>query len=414
MRQEDVWALQLVYFFINRYDYRLVSVSTGGHKNELWLTNPQGKYPVIRVSTLSVSANYFDMDRIMKTKQAILDLVRTTGLLLSLHISNESTDNNGKDMLEVCIGNDYISSDILNADYPEITTLIKPIDNPQREYEAMTKAINLLQIKGVQKNKSWAKTDISATYVIMAVCILVFLAALGLTSITGDDSVSAILVGSLYKTFVYGNFEYWRLFTSGFVHIDPIHLLSNMYALYLIGPSVERLYGKKQFLLALFGSIIIGSAFALVGDVNTITVGISGGLFGLLGMLLVFSIESKSIRDRRVMSSFIQIFLINTAVALLVPNISWLGHLGGFTAGLMFGLIFSKKPEWKVVRYNSIFAIVIMSLALTYLSFTDNRKKPIYSGTDYMVVQAVDKLGLSWYGDMLENNLVNYYQTVVK
>lgn len=411
MKQEDVWALQLAYFFLDKYDYRLISTGTNAVKNELWVANPHAKYSVIRISTLATSTNFFDRERIMKTKKAISDLVNVDGMLLSLHITNEVTDSSNKDMTEVCISDNYISTDILNEDFPQLKTLLQPIEDPQKEFALITKAINLIQLKGFQKSKNWVKKDISATYIMMAICVVVYLISLWLTNISGDSIVSAILTGALYKTFVYGNFEYWRLLTSGFVHVDIMHLLVNMYAFYTMGPMVERLYGKKKYVIALLGSIVVGSLFVLVGDTNTVTLGISGGLFGLLGMLLIYAIETKSIRDRRVFFNFMQILMINLLISLL-PGISLLGHLGGLVAGLFFGLIFSKRVDWNMLRKNSIFAFVVLLVCLGYLGINDTNKGPLYIATDYAVVNTLDDLNLSWYGNITVNNLNNYYLTM--
>lgn len=412
MKQEDVWALQIVYMFLDKYDYRLISTGPNAIKDEIWLANPKGKYPVIRVSTLSTTANYFDYDRLVKTKQAILSLISGTGLMLSLHISNETTDKIYSEIYEVCISESYLSDELIKEDYPAITSIIQPISDPQKEYEDMSKAINVAQIKGYRKGNSWVKAHMNTTYVIMAICIGMFVVSLLLTQFTGSKLISAVMSGALYKTFVYANLDLWRLLMAGFVHVDYMHLLVNMYSLYHLGPTIERLYGRKNYIKSLLGSIVIGSAFALVGSVNTITVGISGGLFGLLGMLFIYAFETNSIRDRRVMGSFVQIFIINIVIMALVPNISWLGHAGGFVAGVLFGLIFSKKPTWELLRKNTIVASVVLIIALSFMAYNDERKRPIDPTLDKGIINSYDRLNISWYAEYLESNLVAYYKTV--
>ncbi|MDD2592034.1 MAG: hypothetical protein PHN21_04405, partial [Erysipelotrichaceae bacterium] len=70
MRQEEVWALQIVYMFLNKYEYRLINVGNQPIKSELWLANPNGQYPVIRVTTKSIATNFFDNERLVQTKDA--------------------------------------------------------------------------------------------------------------------------------------------------------------------------------------------------------------------------------------------------------------------------------------------------------------------------------------------------------
>lgn len=412
MRQEEVWALQIVYMFLDKYEYRLINVGNQPIKSELWLANPNGQYPVIRVTTKSIATNFFDNERLVQTKDAVMGLVNTKGKMLSIHISDELSDKNEKDIVEVCLTKDYLSDDSILETYPLLTNTIKATDDPQADYDAITKAINIIQMKGYSKSKSWVVGDRTTIYIIMAVCIGIFFLSNMLYQLSTSKTVIAVALGALYKTFVYGNFEFWRLFTAGFLHVDLMHLLVNMYSFYHLGPSIEKIYGRKHFIISLFGSIIIGSAFALIGSFNSITVGISGGLFGLLGMLFVYAFETNSIRDKRVMGSFIQIFIINTLIITVVPNISWLGHAGGFIAGIMFGLIFSKKPTWNQLRKNSVMALIILFIALINLTFVDQRKLPIDPALDHQVVELYKKLKLNWYADMLDKNIADYYQTV--
>lgn len=412
MRQEEVWALQIVYMFLNKYEYRLINVGNQPIKSELWLANPNGQYPVIRVTTKSIATNFFDNERLVQTKDAIMGLVNTKGKMLSIHISDELSDKNEKDIVEVCLTKDYLSDDSILETYPLLTNTIKATDDPQADYDAITKAINIIQMKGYSKSKSWVVGDRTTIYIIMAVCIGIFFLSNMLYQLSTSKTVIAVALGALYKTFVYGNFEFWRLFTAGFLHVDLMHLLVNMYSFYHLGPSIEKIYGRKHFIISLFGAIIIGSAFALIGSFNSITVGISGGLFGLLGMLFVYAFETNSIRDKRVMGSFIQIFIINTLIIAVVPNISWLGHAGGFIAGIMFGLIFSKKSTWNQLRKNSVMALIILFIALINLTFVDQRKLPIDPALDHQVVELYKKLNLNWYADMLDKNIADYYQTV--
>ncbi|MDD3923772.1 MAG: rhomboid family intramembrane serine protease [Erysipelotrichaceae bacterium] len=412
MRQEEVWALQIVYMFLNKYEYRLINVGNQPIKSELWLANPNGQYPVIRVTTKSIATNFFDNERLVQTKDAVMGLVNTKGKMLSIHISDELSDKNEKDIVEVCLTKDYLSDDSILETYPLLTNTIKATDDPQADYDAITKAINIIQMKGYSKSKSWVVGDRTTIYIIMAVCIGIFFLSNMLYQLSTSKTVIAVALGALYKTFVYGNFEFWRLFTAGFLHVDLMHLLVNMYSFYHLGPSIEKIYGRKHFIISLFGAIIIGSAFALIGSFNSITVGISGGLFGLLGMLFVYAFETNSIRDKRVMGSFIQIFIINTLIIAVVPNISWLGHAGGFIAGIMFGLIFSKKSTWNQLRKNSVMALIILFIALINLTFVDQRKLPIDPALDHQVVELYKKLNLNWYADMLDKNIADYYQTV--
>src|SRR4051794_24121962 len=81
--------------------------------------------------------------------------------------------------------------------------------------------------------------------------------------------------------------EWWRLFTSMFLHASFFHLLVNMYSLYFVGTILEQLIGRWRFLLLYLVSGIAGSAGALILSPLTPTVGASGAIFGVLGGLFI-------------------------------------------------------------------------------------------------------------------------------
>jgi membrane associated rhomboid family serine protease len=133
---------------------------------------------------------------------------------------------------------------------------------------------------------------------------------------------------------------YWRLLTSAFLHQGMLHILFNMYALYLFGPLVERALGVRRFIaayltMAIFASV---SVYWLSGPL-TVTVGASGAIFGLFAMALVLLIKAK--QD----VSFLLVLLAINAVISLQGNISWQGHLGGFIAGAILGAAFAYAPR---------------------------------------------------------------------
>jgi membrane associated rhomboid family serine protease len=144
--------------------------------------------------------------------------------------------------------------------------------------------------------------------------------------------------------------EWWRLFTSGFLHFGPIHLALNMIALWVIGRDLEQVLGWARFLVVYLVSML-GGALAvflvamLGGDLavflrageNSLTAGASGAVFGLMGGLAVVLL-----RMRRSPGPVLTIILLNVVISFALPSISILGHLGGLafgtavTAGLLY------------------------------------------------------------------------------
>jgi membrane associated rhomboid family serine protease len=129
--------------------------------------------------------------------------------------------------------------------------------------------------------------------------------------------------------------QWWRLVTANFVHIGALHLGMNMYALYILGPLVERLFGHVRYLVlylvAGFGSTCIGVLFQLG------CAGASGAICGLLAAILAWTFLNRHSLPAPLVASWYRVILINTVLILIIsamPKISWSGHLGGALVGL--------------------------------------------------------------------------------
>ena len=145
--------------------------------------------------------------------------------------------------------------------------------------------------------------------------------------------------------------ELWRLWTVVLVHAPlgemPLHLLFNMYFLYLAGPFVERLYGRWTF-LALYllfaaGASLTSFAFTAPPDAP-IAVGASGAIFGLFGLLVAAERIHRPVLDqqsRSFMGQLTGLVVINLLFGFLVPGIDNLAHIGGLVTGLVIGVLFA-------------------------------------------------------------------------
>src|SRR5262245_57817063 len=81
--------------------------------------------------------------------------------------------------------------------------------------------------------------------------------------------------------------EYWRLITPIFIHIGLLHLMFNSYALWIVGPQVEKLYGGARFLILYMATGVAGVLGSYWQHPNDPSAGASGAIFGLFGALLV-------------------------------------------------------------------------------------------------------------------------------
>lgn len=171
------------------------------------------------------------------------------------------------------------------------------------------------------------------TLVLIGVNVVVFLALLTQgVGVSGRDG-SLIADGGLFGPAV-ADGEWWRLISSAFLHAGIIHLAFNMYVLWLLGGQMlEPRIGTDRFLAIYFSAVLWGSAGALLLSPDALTVGASGGVFGLFGAILVLQFQQgQSIGE--VIQGPIGIFLLlNLAITFVVPGISIGGHIGGLIGG---------------------------------------------------------------------------------
>jgi len=128
--------------------------------------------------------------------------------------------------------------------------------------------------------------------------------------------------------------EWYRVVTAAFIHGGPIHLLFNMFALWQAGTILEGALGRARFAGLFFASVLGGSFGALVLAPDTLAVGASGGVFGLMGALFIGQRKGLPALQGASVGLFIVINLVLTAA---IPGISMGGHVGGLLAGLAVG-----------------------------------------------------------------------------
>lgn len=161
-----------------------------------------------------------------------------------------------------------------------------------------------------------------------------------------------------------GVVEPYRAITTGFLHAGILHLLLNMYALWLIGPFLEQLLGRWRFISLYFLSLFGGTVAVVLFSSPTNdswwgwVVGASGAVFGLFGA--VFLVLRRLGRDAQ---QILVVIGINVVFSFMVRGISWQAHLGGLIIGALLALIFTRLPRERQLA-GGIAAVVIVALGL--------------------------------------------------
>ena len=136
--------------------------------------------------------------------------------------------------------------------------------------------------------------------------------------------------------------EWWRIFTSAFIHLGPIHLAFNMYVLLPVRLARRAHVRAVEFAVIYLLCAAGGSVLTILVDPLQSAAGASGAIFGIVGLLFVVSRRHHAVlgREARTMvagiGSYVVFLLIFT---FLVPDISWTGHIGGLLVGAVLGLL---------------------------------------------------------------------------
>lgn len=131
--------------------------------------------------------------------------------------------------------------------------------------------------------------------------------------------------------------QVWRLLTSSFLHANLFHLGFNLYALWALGPFTENLYGRRRFLLLYLASGVGGNVASYLFS-PAISVGASGSIFGLLGVLLVYAWRHKELWRSGFGLNLLLVTAVNLIFGLTQPQIDNYAHMGGLITGSFLGL----------------------------------------------------------------------------
>lgn len=169
------------------------------------------------------------------------------------------------------------------------------------------------------------------------------LIAINLALFAGQFATQNLLtnLGLLYGPAVQGG-QQWRIVTSGFLHGGLVHIGFNMYLLFMLGPQLERGFGSLRFSMMYFGSLFGGALAVLAFDFAQPTLGASGAVLGLAGAMFV-ALWGRGVSPRQ--SPVLGLVVLNLALPLLIPGISFWGHLGGVVAGAAMAFVLVWIPD---------------------------------------------------------------------
>jgi len=368
INKKDDIIVKLVHYFVTEKDYKPIVVN--GLQNEIWLENMNNDIKIIRLNI-----NYIHNDEQLNNDLRKVDAIRRNikkktytfkmkvlNILVDCGDSVTLKNTDDIESVEVKRISDIKKNKFVNEYFPDLKDKINSKKSNVIDMFKMTEELNDKTVKDDKKMSKLFKNGIPfMTYTLIFVNVLIFILMLS----PGIYNYFINLFANYYANVQKG--EVYRLITCMFLHGNSIHLFFNMYALYIIGPEIERYYGSFKFLFIYLLSGVIGSLFSAV-LITSPSIGASGAIFGLFGALLYFGFNYRATLDGYLKSQIIPLILINLLVGLIVPGIDVYAHIGGLIGGLIASLMFGIKGfNKKNHTMHGLIMTIILVGSLAYM-----------------------------------------------
>ncbi len=204
-------------------------------------------------------------------------------------------------------------------------------------------------------------TNAPVTYILLSLCCLLYGISLlystrsghslmpeggGLAAILNigaiDGNTTLVLGSTLPWQYIIVYNQWWRLITAIFLHGSLMHIVFNMWVIMDIGPMVEELFGSARYLFLYIATGAFGYAVSSLAGQKS--VGASGALLGLIGLLLASTTRSSSASSQMLRSNLIKWIVYIAIMGFMFSGIDNYAHFGGLAAGFVLGKLFVDRP----------------------------------------------------------------------
>lgn len=366
--KKEELVMKLLHYFITERGYNPVIIR--GVKDEIWLENLEDDYKIVRIVSGYIHNNeQFKFD-IAKTKSLLKTIKKKTlsfkinALSIFVNLGDNVDISEFEDTPNIKFANIHEADDlnkyrfVIDA-YPDIT---KDIDFKEKGLELFMKITSDIN----KKNEGDAKMNEDVftpkkpvvTYALIIINVIVFLLSLFNESIIQMFAVNRFFIADLG--------QYYRLFTGIFLHANFLHLIFNMYALYVIGMQLESFLGKGKYLAVYLLSGLGGSMLSIFFS-NGYSVGASGAIFGLMGALLYFGYHYRVYLDSVVKSQIIPLIVLNLLIGFTSTGIDNWAHIGGLVGGILATMAVGVK--YKSTKFEMINGAIMYLIFIGFLGY---------------------------------------------
>ena len=366
--KKEELVMKLLHYFITERGYNPVIIR--GVKDEIWLENLEDDYKIIRIVSGYIHNNeQFKFD-LFKTKNLLKTIKKKTlsfkinALSIFVNLGDNVDISQFENIPNIKFAGIHDEDDLnkyrfVTSAFPDITKDMNFKEKGLELFMKITSDIN-------KKNEGDAKMNEDVfspkkpviTYALIIINIIIFI-----LSMFNDNILQMFAVNRFY---IADLGEYYRLFTGMFLHAGVLHILFNMYALYIIGMQLEGFLGRWKFLIVYLLSGLGGSMLSIFFD-NGFSVGASGAIFGLMGALLYFGYHYRVYLDSVVKSQIIPLIIINLLIGFTSTGIDNWAHIGGLVGGILATMAVGVK--YKSTKFEMINGAIMYLIFIGFLGY---------------------------------------------
>ncbi|MBO4219159.1 MAG: rhomboid family intramembrane serine protease [Erysipelotrichaceae bacterium] len=413
---KKVWSLQLLRYLVFTRGYLRVSMifPSNAKPEDYWLVNASEEFQVIHINDDEDVIRRLNSNRNLQTYKRISELLRAQkpGKMLDISLNDQATSYSSDGIRYIRLYPGCELDEDIAKSFPQLSTVVYDVEDPQQELVNLEKDIVARSMKSRRNGGRIGpvlKEYLCKSFLIPATICIFICAAVNISAIQLNTPAvnTAIAFGAYYKAFITILNQYWRLLTSGFVHVSPLHLMCNMTSLFSLAGPMEKRYGFGRSMAILLLSVIMGNLLEFVGGPNKVCVGLSGGLYGFLGAMTVHYIRSGYFKDSYFRRSFFNTLYINVMISFL-PNVSFMSHLAGFVTGGFLAVLCDSELA-RNLRINVAVCSLLLASAIGYVGITNNSLNEFYYQTDRDVASVYRSFGFDSLADRIVRDTYKYY-----
>lgn len=400
----DMFAYQILNYLVEEHHYQVIRVQQ--HKDDIWLMNAkQEHYPVIRISSHRQMDETLESERayIRNVHRVILNLIQREGPIITLNTNPDCSALNDLEMKQIIITPTQISDEQILSTFHKLRDIIHESDQMDTEIANLTKNVEEIQQSRQQEvlEKVKAKARPVVTMSVIAISTVISMVAFVMSLIVQNSILPYVAMGAYYKMNVVAAHEYWRFLTAGFVTSDPISLLLSMFILFYVGRYCELVFERRQYLIILVTSIVMGNVFTWIGNGNIVSLGMGAGVFGVIGAYVTHLCLNNVVKHSLIQFTLLRTVLYATMM-LFIPGISIINYLGGLCTGIVLGVLFHKSDQLQLVKRNTGLASLLLVISLLFLGVRNVTLLPVNKEFDFSLIAFYKKTPLKNYSQYLE------------